>query len=331
VRSRLLARLAGHARNPAEAGRTLLLAALALAALAAGHPAAAWSHSGHRVAAAVAWERLSPEVRERVVELLLAAPPESGIPDLMPTAGPLAERRRELFLAAATWPDLVKHSGSPFDHGGWHYTNRFWRSGPRGEAVPVPGLRAAAQNVVERIRTVSRTVADRGEPPAQRALDLAWLLHLVADIHQPLHTSARVTGRRDERRGDRGGNTFLLHRDRRGERWNLHAYWDRILDNASPRRRGESEAAWIDRLAAEALAAAPPGSFPLHAADPDAWAAEGVHLAQTEVYRGVERLHEPPAAYRQRALALSLEALSRSGQRLAELLEHTLATPDPGR
>jgi len=327
VRARLFARFAGFAPSPAGSGRGLWLAALALASLAGGPPAAAWSHSGHRVAAAVAWECLSPEVRQRTVDLLLQAPAASGIADLMPATGPLAERRRQLFLAAATWPDLVKHSGSPFDHDGWHYTNSFWRGGRRGEAVPVPGLRAAPQNVVERIRTFSRTVADRGEPTAQRALDLAWLLHLAADVHQPLHTSARVTGRRDERRGDRGGNTFLLHRDRRGGHWNLHAYWDRILDTASPRRRGDSESEWTDRLAAEALAAAPPGSFPLHAADPDAWTAEGVHLAQTEVYRGVDRLAEPSAAYRQRALTLSLAALSRSGQRLADLLEHTLAAP----
>lgn len=304
-----------------------LAVVLAATALAAARPAVAWTDSSHRVAAAIAWQRLSPEVRQQAVDLLLAAPPASGIRDLMPRHGAAAERRRELFLAAATWPDLVKHRDSPFDHTGWHYTNRYWRQGRDGRPQEVPWLKPAPQNVVERIRALSRGLADPGEPPAQRALDLAWLLHLVADVHQPLHTSARVTDRRDERRGDRGGNTFLLHRDRRGERWSLHAYWDRIVGLARPRRSGESEEEWIDRLAAEALAAAPPGSFPLHPADPDAWAAEGVHLAQAEVYRGVRRNHEPSAAYRQRAFALSLEALSRSGQRLADLLQRTLATP----
>jgi hypothetical protein len=296
-----------------------------LSALAAALPVAAWSDAGHRAVAAIAWEHLSPEARRQAVELLLAAPADSGIRELLPARGAPDERRRQLFLAAATWPDRIKRTGSPHDHSGWHYTNLFWREGKDGEPVPVPELRPAPQNVVERIGALSRGLADRGAPPAQRALDLAWLLHLVGDVHHPLHTAARVTARPGEERGDRGGNAFELHRERRGdERWNLHLYWDRILDLARPRRTGESRVEWIDRLASEAARAEGVEDFELHSMNPRTWASEGTHLAQTEVYRGVERLHEPSAEYRQRALHHSRTAIARAGYRLADLLEKCL-------
>jgi hypothetical protein len=294
-------------------------------ALVAAVPAAAWSDAGHRTAAAIAWEHMSPEARRQAVALLLAAPADSGIRDLLPARGAPDERRRQLFLAAATWPDRIKRTGSPYEHSGWHYVNVFWREGPDGEPRAVPELRSAPQNVVERIGALSRSLADRGAPPAQRALDLAWLLHLVGDVHHPLHTAARVTGRPGEERGDRGGNAFELHRERGGDdRWNLHLYWDRILDLARPRRTGESRAEWIDRLAAEAVRTEGVEDFELRSMNPRSWAAEGVELAQTEVYRGVERFHEPSSEYRQRVLEDSRIAIARAGYRLADLLESAL-------
>jgi hypothetical protein len=58
--------------------------------------------------------------------------------------------------------------------------------------------------------------------------------------------------------------------------------------------------------------------------NPRSWAAEGVELAQTEVYRGVERFHEPSSEYRQRVLEDSRIAIARAGYRLADLLESAL-------
>ncbi len=306
-------------RAAAAAGLAMLLAAAAPA------PAAfAGSGAGHRTVAAIAWQRLSPEAREAAVDLLRAAPADSGLRELLPLRGAPEERRRRFFVEAATWPDQVKHTGSPYDHAGWHYVNVFWRLGPDGTPAPVPELEPAPQNVVERIGTLSRGLADRGAPPAQRALDLAWLLHLVGDVHHPLHTASRVTGDPGEERGDRGGNTFLLHPRDGDRRWSLHAYWDGILDRARPRRFGESLAHWTDRLATEATAAEPFGRTPIHSLEPEIWADEGVTLAQTEVYRGVERLEEPSPVYRDRALAATRAAIARAGYRLADLLDRAL-------
>lgn len=79
-------------------------------------------------------------------------------------------------------------------------------------------------------------------PDAVRMVALKYLVHLVADVHQPLHA-----GHLD----DKGGNTYQLQAFMRGS--NLHALWDtpthrQPINRTSAMRPQE----WIDRCA-EAL------------------------------------------------------------------------------
>ncbi len=67
--------------------------------------------------------------------------------------------------------------------------------------------------------TFAKQVGDQKLPDEQRARALRYLLHLVGDIHQPLHGATRCTAAHPE--GDRGGNDFKV----KGE-VNLHSYWD---------------------------------------------------------------------------------------------------------
>ena len=39
----------------------------------------AWDDTGHKISAYIAWQRMSPAVRERVMKILLAAPEDSHI------------------------------------------------------------------------------------------------------------------------------------------------------------------------------------------------------------------------------------------------------------
>ncbi len=301
-----------------------------LAVLPWAPAASAWSDTGHQVVATVAWERLSPEAREAAVELLRAAPPDSGIAELAPPG-----RDRLLFTRAASWADLIKRlDDHPYDRRHWHYTNFFWRRGPDGEPRPVPGLAPREENAVERLRHLSAVLADRGRPAAERAVALAWLLHLVGDVHQPLHTSSRVTGHPGEEEGDRGGNAVLLHREGwfSDRRVNLHSYWDRIFDTARGQRFWESEGAWVDRLAEEAVAVGPPGRVAKEVAveEPGMWARESLGIAQSVVYPGVVRGEEPSRAYEERALATSRRAVALAGYRLARLVEGAVGNQGGG-
>jgi hypothetical protein len=58
-----------------------------------------------------------------------------------------------------------------------------------------------------------------------RAVSLAWVLHLMGDLHQPLHAANRVS--QGHPRGEGlGGNHFVLDLD--GKLVNLHMFWDQL-------------------------------------------------------------------------------------------------------
>ena len=276
--------------------------------------------------ARIAWENLRPETRARAIALLRAAPADADLASLLPDDGrPLAERERTLFERAATWPDIVRDEAfaernATYHHGNWHYINHFWEQDANGRPLDVDRLRPQDVNVVERLQALEVSVADPGREAAQRGVDLAWILHLGGDIHQPLHTSARVTATEPE--GDRGGNLFKLAT----EKDDLHWYWDCLLSKAYPRRGQESEAEQIERVVGKLQRRHPRTSFvgQLEPGRYEAWVQTGLALSKTEVYRGVERGKAPGRRYEKKAIRIAVPRIALAGYRLAEILERSL-------
>jgi hypothetical protein len=311
--------------------RTLLAAAaVVLAAAALPAPARAWDSFGHQVVARIAWNELRPETRAAAVALLMAAPEDAHLACLMPSGvAPVGERQRSLFDRAATWPDVVRDEAFPerqarYHHGPWHYRDRFWEqpdpAQPPRERLDLP---RGAENVVERLHVFSRTLREPERPAAERAIHLAWVLHLVGDIHQPLHTTSRATA--SEPTGDRGANAFLLDE----EHQNLHWYWDSALSR-SLRRPDEPEAEAVARAAAQLAAEFPRADYAdrLAPGDFEAWAEEGFRASTTMAYPAILRRGErPPGAYRHAVDAVAQPAAARAGYRLAALLEELLGGP----
>ena len=284
---------------------------------------AAWNAPGHGSGAEIAWEQLTPRARARAVALLMRGPARAALQSLRPVEGTAAGRDRALFLNAATWPDLVRERGTAwhaYSHPGWHYADFFWQE-DHGSPHDLPDAGPDAVNAGERITFFRTVLSDPSAADTTRALALAWLLHLVSDVHQPLHTSSRVTPREPLPRGDEGGNTFHLDDSHR-----LHAYWDDILDESVARQPGEDEISYAARLATRIERAHPLASLAAPAASTDvsAWEHEGLRLAQTAVYAGVARGAAPSSAYRDKALTASERQLALAGYRLAALLNQAL-------
>lgn len=303
--------------------RTTTAVALLVAVLAPT-PARAWDQVGHRVVARIAWESMSPAARAKAVALLLAAPEDSELPALLPADGrPRDVRERELFEAAAFWGDWIRdpdRTAHRYDQPTWHYVNFFWlQEGPGGPAVeldlPLTG------DLLAQIERIAAALGDHERPAAQRGLDLAWLLHLVGDLHQPLHTSARVSARDPE--GDRGGNAFRL-----GERDNVHRAWDGTLRDRFPQHDGEAYEAYIERVAAAIMEVHPRAGFAAALARPadfTAWAREGLAVAQHAAYPAyLERDAPPPTRYLDDVYAAAAPRIALAGYRLAALLEELL-------
>jgi hypothetical protein len=161
-------------------------------------------------------------------------------------------------------------------------------------------------------------------PDAQKAIAIAWLEHLIGDIHQPLHTSARVT--ESEPKGDQGGNLFLLtpQGTPRDKQENLHWLWDSMVDRNIPNSKNECDADFLDPIAGKIMKKYPyeklrgrlaPGDF-------GAWIKESLAEAQTEVFSpDLKRFEMPSKKYMKKGLEVAEMRLALAGYRMGDLLE----------
>lgn len=302
--------------------RIVLSVTLATLFLSMPEPSRAWDDIGHQVVARIAWDTMPQATRDAAVALLKKAPADSDLTDLL-GSGP--DRDRDFFVEASTWPDIVRDTSFPqrrqkYHRQPSHYINYFWE--PSANEIPRdrPDLRPQSENVVERLAAYEDSLANASGTESERAIELAWVLHLVGDIHQPLHTSARVTS--TERTGDQGGNLFRLNGSN-----TLHGYWDGILRSTFV-RRSDSDTRFVERIAQYIEARFPQSALSrrMEPREFEVWAQEGLLASKTAVYPSdLSRNVAPSPCYRQRAFLVAEPALALAGYRLAEMLEEVLA------
>ncbi|MEX0738679.1 MAG: S1/P1 nuclease [Pseudohongiella sp.] len=219
----------------------LLLGVLALSSLAQ-----AWDATGHRLTVYVAYESLTPAQRSHWLEVLRQHPRYDDdflgeMPGHIRTASN-NEQARWLLGQAAVWPDLAR--GLPdairsrYNRPDWHWINGAWvrdEAETQGnlyiDTAPLPDIAGQpasnsqhashADNVLTALER-SYWQLEHDTDAEQRALALCWTLHLIGDIHQPLHTGGLVSARLFPD-GDRGGNAIRIGNS------NLHAVWDQAL------------------------------------------------------------------------------------------------------
>jgi hypothetical protein len=246
-------------------------------------------------------------------------------------------------MRAATWPDLVRKRNptdarpcTRFGEGDAHFIDHFWQgvSGGTGTNAPKdrPDVHGKAVNAIVRLNAFRDAVACAGghcDPEAVRATELAWIVHLVGDIHQPLHTASRISSKHPT--GDGGGNALLLSSDPKGPE--LHGLWDHIVGDAIPLQAGETNQKSInyldrvrivtDHTESEMADRLTPVNF-------DAWSGEGFKTAKAVAYPA--SLHEnqtPSAAYRAAVFKVADKAIALGGYRLASLLNSILDGEPP--
>jgi len=261
--------------------RRSLAVPLAIVALAGATAAQAWNATGHQIVAAAAYRALPGPAREWVDVVLRDHPDYTRWVE----ACDIDDVGLYVFMKASPWPDEIRRSGSPFDHAEWHYVNYPLRA-PDFAIEPRPepgndiifGLMCSHDIVEGRVTERTRAViGDRVPTAVERAAHLAWLVHLVADIHQPLHCTAFFSDPYPE--GDAGGNLFCV---RDGDRpVKLHAFWDDAvgLTERTMRLLGRAGKMAADPELARA-------KLPELERDttPEAWALESRQVAVDSVY-----------------------------------------------
>jgi len=274
--------------------RALAAAALALLCGAPLQPAFAWGAEGHRIVGLVAEQLL--DARSRAALRAIAG--DEGLAE----TGLWLDRERDRLRRE--WPGSER----------WHYDNR-----PVCDPGAAPARYCADGNCASRAyaRALAR-LGDRGAPPAARLEALRIVVHVLADLHQPLHAADH---------DDRGGNGVEVRVGRRGRPKSLHAAWD--ADFVKRAVRGESEAAFAARLVAEHRG----NRARLEAGDLAAWEQESYELARSYAYgrlpgfacdRAPAGVVELPPAYADGAAEIVAERLARAGIRLAAVLRATL-------
>lgn len=268
--------------------------------------ALAWGPQGHRTVGAIADRLLTPAASTQVAELLAADLDKFGNPS-----------GRGTLESVAVWADEIR--GTLADEPRWHYDNvPLCGSAPRGSYCP-GGQCNSAQ--LERLTAV---LADRHADLRARNEALKWIVHLVGDIHQPLHAADN---------GDLGGNRVHVALEgvhTRG-RVTLHGAWDaELVALALHTRSRQQPPRDIEALASEARTL----SAEAGQGTPSSWASESNHLARNVAYQypGFACDSVPAGIvvldgdYQHEAEAIVRERLLLAGGRLANLLNETLVT-----
>lgn len=262
--------------------------ALVLLAMIAVVPLArAWGPLGHSVVAELAQRHLSPAA-EAEVERLLAPEHTQSLADI------------------ANWPDQVQDD--PARAALWRQTRsqHYINFHDRHCDYDPPRDCRDGRCVVAGLQYYVAVLGDRRQTDAARREALKFVVHFVADVHQPLHA-----GYRD----DKGGNTFQVQFEGSGS--NLHRVWDSGLLST----RGLDWQAY-----AQALDSAVPIPLPAPVAPLDnpyaQWAEESCRITAEDGFYPPG--HRVDAAYVRAELPVAELRLREAGRRLAEVLNLAL-------
>jgi hypothetical protein len=151
-----------------------------------------WGKTGHRVVGQIAQNHLSPKAARAVHELL--------------GADSLAE--------VSNWADEVRSDPAFKKYDPWHYVNV-----PDGQTYDAMEKNPAGDIIVA-LKRFEATLRNPAAPKEERVQALKFMVHMIGDLHQPLHA-----GKRD----DLGGNRVTVHWFRNPESTNLHTVWDDFL------------------------------------------------------------------------------------------------------
>jgi hypothetical protein len=273
-------------------------AALTLLLLLSSSPGWAWGRAGHRLTALVAEQFLTPATKAQVAELLRA---DSSSKETLADVAPWADDYR------------VNHP----ETGPWHYVDipRSAEKFNRDRDCPLSATDPKSpwrDCVTDRILYFEGRLGDTSLSPQERAIALKFLVHLIGDVHQPLHAIG----------DDRGGNNITVHflgSDQCGNyKCNLHGVWDEAMID----HRGLSEKKYTDLLLQEIQ---DNHWERLSGGQPTAWADSSHHYAvQAYAPNGALLDH----AYVDEETKIVDAELALGGLRLARVLNRILGTPD---
>jgi len=295
-------------------------------------PLFGWGNIGHMAVAYVAYQQLQPATKVRVDDLLKLNPDYQKWLSQVPADISDDQKPMILFMIAATWPDQIKSDAQYKDDGSgggyrpdgpsasqnigyedklrhkyWHFVDTpFTRDGSALPDIPTPNAETQVADF--------RAVIASDKPDQLKSYDLVWLLHLIGDVHQPLHCATRTSSK--DPRGDNGGNNVALCA--KPCKTELHGFWDDLPGTGADPTKAVNYAKKLKP--ADAVLASDKA-----AAD---WIKESFDAAQTYVYVDAIGQGDGPftvtPAYKAKARAVAKDRIALGGARLANVLNAEL-------
>lgn len=154
----------------------------------------AWGMLGHRIVAEIADHHLKKKTRTEINKILGS----------------------ETIAMASNWMDFIKSDPSFRYLNSWHYVNL-----PKGltlEQAKALLKKDTSANAYNKIAFLSTELRKKTLPLQTKQMYLRMLVHIVGDIHQPLHCG---------REEDKGGNDIRIKWFNKST--NLHTLWDSDL------------------------------------------------------------------------------------------------------
>ncbi len=252
-----------------------------------------WNATGHMVIANIAYSHLDPVVKEKVDDLV----------DRMHQQYPYIFN----FVDMATWADELRYQKiDVYSH--WHYIDQPFST----DGSLLKNL-IDSDNAVYAMKNLQIVIKNERANVYERVRFLAFLEHVMGDLHQPLHTVSNITALTPD--GDKGGNIYYVNYN--GHKTGLHYLWDSGLGIFSSKATPEN----VNNLTAKIISDYPETYFGKRANDlsMDTILKEGLDNAKQYVY-SVPMNESISQQYVNAGQQIAEQQAALAGYRLAKLL-----------
>ncbi len=267
---------------------------LLLASLLALSPSAlAWNKKGHATIAAIAEASLTPAAKAKVQALLRD---DLGAFNQLSGRTSLAD--------IASWPDEIRKVDMERKYAGWHT-----RSNPVCQNKL--GVCWFGRCVDRNLQRYAAALKDERAPHRERNEALKWIVHLVGDLHTPLHSGSNYDGT--------GKIPATMAGGQKSRDASLHALWDHeLLTTAMKEHPISAKLTTTEKLAPDAITQ---------------WMLETRDISRKHVYEPLPGFvcgtpFPGPVvldlAYQRQAFPVIRLQIERAGLRLAQLLNELL-------
>jgi hypothetical protein len=288
--------------------------------LALSVDAFAWGEQGHRLVARIAGRFLNPQTQSIIADLLKAdmvsspAYYQTNCQSVLAlgnkanlTTAEMATFVETGLACIAPWADPPLKFDRPYT-ANWHFidipVNLSSATGPLTTTLdlsrdcPMDDERGdCAVLAVRRFRPI---LGNPKESTIARVEALKFIVHIIGDLHQPLHC---ITDKKDfnnlKELGDLGGNFKIVqfnvptwdnnsHKDvnpRWKEQWNLHSVWDEAIIDATMKIENLDEEKYLSRLVKPLQEAVPAERAELQSGDLLSWIHESYSIAIEKTYK----------------------------------------------